>query len=142
VKEELERIFNDYHDQGLNMVAISSNDADEYPQDSPANMRERAQEWGWSFPYLFDEDQSVAKSYRASCTPDFFLFDEDIRLAYRGQLDDSRPNSPAPVTGADLRHAIDSVLRGEMPTATQKPSVGCSIKWKPGNAPDYALTTL
>lgn len=137
IREELARLERDYVDTGLAIVAISSNDAERYPDDSPAKLREMAVELGFEFPLCHDEDQSVAKAYRAACTPDFFVFDEDLRLAYRGQLDDSRPGSTAPVTGADLRAAIDAVLDGREPDDRQKPSMGCNIKWKPGNEPDY-----
>lgn len=122
----------------LAMMAISSNDALAYPADAPAKMAQEAQEAGYVFPYLYDEDQSVACAYRAACTPDFYLFDSRSHLAYRGQLDDSRPSNTLPVTGRDLRTAIDAVLNGRSPDPTQKPSIGCNIKWKPGRAPDYA----
>lgn len=139
VKDEIARIADHYMPQGVAVVAINSNDADEYPEDSFDNMKERASEWGWKFPYLYDESQEVAKAYRAACTPDFYLFDAERKLIYRGQLDDSRPNNGLPVNGADLRHALEALLDGEKPTWEQKPSIGCSIKWKPGNAPPYAL---
>lgn len=142
VREEVAKIYDDYRDLGLAMVAINANDTDEYPEDSIPNMAEKAEEWNWKFPYLMDESQEVAKAYRAACTPDFYLFDGDRKLVYRGQLDDSRPNSGLPITGADLRHAIDVTLAGEMPSDDQKPSIGCSIKWKPDNAPDYALSLM
>jgi peroxiredoxin len=137
VKDELARLYADYNDLGVAMVAICSNDADEYPEDSLDNMRLKADEWGWQFPYLRDDSQEVAKAYHAACTPDVFLFDAEGKLAYRGQLDGSRPNNGLPVTGADLRHALEAVLEGEMPNLDQKPSIGCSIKWRPGNAPEY-----
>jgi peroxiredoxin len=142
VKDELRRIHEDYGDLGLAVVAINPNDAEEYPEDSVPNMAEKAAEWGWKFPYLVDESQEIAKAFRASCTPDFYLFDESHSLVYRGQMDDSRPNSGSPATGADLRRAIEAVLAGEMPSDDQKPSVGCSIKWRPGNAPNYALSLM
>ncbi len=142
VREELRNIFESYEAQGLAIVAINPNDTDEYPDDSAPNMAEKAAEWEWRFPYLVDESQDVAKAFRAACTPDFYLFDADGVLVYRGQMDDSRPNSDVPVTGADLRHAIEAVMEGEMPSETQQPSIGCSIKWKPGNAPDYALSLM
>jgi peroxiredoxin len=116
--------------RGVAMIGINSNDADKYPDDSPAAMRREAAARGYSFPYLFDEDQSVARAYRAACTPDFFLFDRDLRLVYRGELDDSRPGNGKPVTGAALRAAIDAVLDGQIPSGQQIPSMGCNIKWK------------
>jgi peroxiredoxin len=142
VNDEIAKIANEYSQRGVVIVAINANDTDEYPMDSPENMRKAAEEWGWNFPYLFDESQEVAKEFRAACTPDFYLFDADGLLVYRGQLDDSRPNNGKPVNGVDLRHALDAVLSGEMPDEDQQPSIGCSIKWKPGNAPDFALSQL
>ena len=123
--------------RGVAFVGISSNDAQRYPADGPAAMAEEARRAGWTFPYLFDETQEVARAYRAACTPDFFLFDRDRRLAYRGQFDDSRPANGRPVTGSDLRSALDAVLSGKPVAARQLPSMGCSIKWKPGSEPDY-----
>ena len=123
--------------RGLAVVAISANDAAGYPQDSPARMAEEAAANGYTFPYLHDDSQAVAKAYRAACTPDFFLFDGDRRLVYRGQFDDSRPGNGVPVTGADLAAACDALLAGEPVDAEQKPSVGCNIKWKKGNEPEY-----
>ena len=137
VREELARIGTDYGPRGAAIYAINSNDVINYPADSPARMKEEAQDWGYTFPYLFDESQDVAKAYRAACTPDFFLFDADMRLAYRGQLDDSRPSNNQPVDGHDLRAALDAVLASESPAAEQKPSIGCNIKWIAGNEPDY-----
>lgn len=137
VKDQLAKLGADYADADLGIVAISSNDVAAYPQDGPEQMKRFAQESGFSFPYLFDEDQSVAKMYKAACTPDFFLYDESRLLAYRGQLDASRPGNDEPNDGADLRAAIDAVLRGEKPSEDQKPSIGCNIKWKPGNEPEY-----
>ena len=137
IREALVQFVNDYAPRGLAVVAISSNDADNYPDDSPAKMSEEAVRHGFPFPYLYDEDQSVAKAYRAACTPDFFLFDSEMRLAYRGQFDAGRPKSNEPVTGVDLRNAADAVLAGSAVAAEQIPSVGCSIKWKAGGAPDY-----
>ena len=119
------------------VVGINANDAEHYPEDSPAKMREEAKAAGYTFPYLYDETQQVARSYRAACTPDFFLFDKDRRLVYRGQLDDSRPGNDRPVTGADLRAAVNAVLAGRPAPSDQKPSLGCNIKWKAGNEPDY-----
>jgi peroxiredoxin len=123
--------------RGAAVVGISANDAGAYPADAPARMAEVARSAGFSFPYLYDESQDVAKAYRAACTPDFFLFDADRRLIYRGQMDDSRPGNGKPVTGKDLLGAVDAALAGERPAAAQRPSLGCSIKWKPGNEPDY-----
>lgn len=130
IQAELAKIGRDYEGRGLGIVAISSNDADTYPDDGPPSLKEQAQELGFAFPYLYDETQEVAKAYQAVCTPDFFLFDRHLALIYRGQLDDSRPGNGVPVTGRDLRRAIDALL-GEEPISTeQTPSLGCSIKWK------------
>ncbi len=137
VREEIGRIAADYMPGGLAVVAINSNSIETHPEDGPENMKKLAVAEGWQFPYLFDETQEVARAYRAACTPDFFLFDADRKLVYRGQLDDSRPGSPIPVSGRDLRAAIDAVLAGEPVPEEQKPSMGCNIKWKPGNEPDY-----
>ncbi len=125
----------DMSSQGVKMVAISSNDVTTYPDDAPDKMALEAKEAGYTFPYLFDESQTAARDFDAACTPDLFIFDEDGKLAYRGQFDDSRPSNGKPVTGADARAAIDALLRGEKPSAEQTPSIGCGIKWKPGNAP-------
>lgn len=130
VQEELAKIGSDYQNKDIGIVAISSNDIEAYPEDAPESLKEQAQELGFSFPYLYDESQEVAKAYTAACTPDFFLFDKDRKLVYRGQLDDSRPNSNIPVTGKDLRAAIDATLSDQLPDSNQKPSIGCSIKWK------------
>lgn len=127
----------DLRAQGVAVVAISANDPDRYPADAPERMIEEARAAGWNFPYLFDADQAVARAYRAACTPDFYVFDRDRRLAYRGQFDDSRPGNGQPVTGADLRGAIQALLTGEAVSARQIPSLGCNIKWRPGNEPDY-----
>jgi peroxiredoxin len=137
MREGLAEFARDYADLGLAMVAISSNDVEKYPDDSPEMMAREKEEAGYVFPYLFDETQEVAKAYRAACTPDFFLFDEDRKLVYRGQFDDSRPGNDEPVTGKDLRTAVDAVLQGWPMPLDQKPSLGCNIKWKPGNEPDY-----
>ena len=137
VEIELARIGRDYAGRDIGIVAISSNDADHYPDDAPAGLRSMASELGFSFPYCHDESQAAAKAYTAACTPDFFLFDAARRLAYRGQLDDSRPGNGKPVTGRDLRAAMDAVLAGRPAPDDQKPSLGCNIKWKPGNAPAY-----
>jgi peroxiredoxin len=118
--------------RGVAVVAISSNDAGAYPQDGPDKMQQQAREAGFSFPYLFDESQQVARAYHAMCTPEFYLFDSDQRLVYRGRFDESRPGGSKPVTGADLRAAVDALLTGQAIDADQKPSIGCSIKWKPG----------
>lgn len=136
VKQALIDLGKDYADRSLGIVSISSNDPHAYPEDAPKRLATLAAEF--SFPLLYDETQAVAKSYLAACTPEFFLFDSDRRLAYRGQLDDSRPGNNKPVTGRDLRSAIDGVLDGKPVDRNQRASVGCSIKWKPGNKPDYA----
>jgi peroxiredoxin len=137
VQHELARLGVDYRGRGLGIVAISSNDAANYPDDAPEQLKAMAGELGFNFPFCYDETQQVAKAYRAACTPDFFLFDEGRKLVYRGQLDDSRPESGIPVTGRDLRAAIDAVLAHRPVAASQRPSVGCNIKWKPGNEPSY-----
>ena len=137
VRGELAKLGAEYQKKGAAIIAINSNDVAKYPDDSPAKMKEEAKSAGYTFPYLFDESQSVAKSYEAACTPDFFLFDRNRKLVYRGQLDDSRPNSGIPVTGEDLRAALDAVLAGKPAPKDQKPSIGCNIKWKPGNEPTY-----
>jgi peroxiredoxin len=137
VSRELVRLADDYAPRGVAVVAIGSNDASAYPQDGPLAMRQEKERAGWSFPYLHDASQEVAKAYRAACTPDIFLFDGEHRLVYRGQLDDSRPNNGQAPTGRDLRRALDAVLEGRPVPPDQKPSIGCNIKWKPGNAPDY-----
>lgn len=138
VQEELARLGQDYGDQGVGIVAISSNDVAKYPDDSPENLKTMAKHLGFSFPVCYDESQAVAKAYTAACTPDFFLFNGDRKLVYRGQLDDSRPSTNIPVTGQDLRAALDALLGGGEISGDQKPSIGCNIKWKPGNEPDYA----
>jgi peroxiredoxin len=130
VQHGLAQLGNDYAGSPLAIVAISSNDADAYPDDAPSRLRDMAKELGFKFPFCYDETQDVARAYRAACTPDFFLFDANRRLVYRGQFDDSRPNSGKPVTGRDLRAAIDAVLKGEPVNRDQKPSLGCNIKWK------------
>ena len=138
VREELARLGRDFESSELAIVAISPNDVQEYPEDRPESLAEEAREAGYVFPYLFDESQEVAKAYTAACTPDFFLFDADRALVYRGQLDDSRPSNGLPVTGADLRVAIDAVLSGAPVSEDQRASIGCSIKWRAGNEPAYA----
>jgi thiol-disulfide isomerase/thioredoxin len=137
VRAGLADFAREYGPRGLAIVAISANDTNAFPQDGPDGMREEAREAGYSFPYLFDESQEVAKAFQAACTPDFFLFDGARRLMYRGQFDASRPSNQVPVTGADLRAAADAVLAGEKAAEQQTPSIGCNIKWKPGNAPPY-----
>ncbi|MGW8266511.1 MAG: thioredoxin family protein [Longimicrobiales bacterium] len=127
----------EYQEKGLAVVAIQSNDVSQYPQDGPEGMAKEIEEGGYGFPYLYDETQEVAKAFRAACTPDLFLFDGDRRLVYRGQFDDSRPGNDLPVTGRDLRAAVDAVLAGKPVPEEQRSSVGCNIKWKAGNAPDY-----
>ncbi len=138
VKEELARLGKDYAARSLGMVAISSNDAASYPDDAPAQLAAMAKALGFVFPLCYDESQAVAKAYTAACTPDFFLFDKERTLVYRGQLDDSRPGNGTPVTGHDLRAAIDAVLSGKPGSANQRASMGCNIKWKRANAPAYA----
>jgi peroxiredoxin len=137
VKDELTQLGEDYVPRDVGIVAINSNDVGKYPDDGPDRMKELALAEGWQFPFLFDETQGVAHAFKAACTPDFFLFDGDGRLAYRGQLDGSRPGNEVPVTGSDLRAALDVVLSGEQVPVEQVPSLGCNIKWKPGNEPDY-----
>ena len=137
VREELARIGRDYGDKGVAIYAINSNDVTTHPGDSPEKMKEEAARWGYEFPYLYDASQDVAKAYRAACTPDFFVFDADRKLVYRGQLDDSRPSNDEPVDGRDVRAALEAVLSGKPVAGTQKASIGCNIKWQPGNEPDY-----
>lgn len=140
VNTELGRLSRDYTDSEIAMVAISSNDVSAYPDDSPDGMRSQAEAHGFAFPYLYDEDQTVAASYTAMCTPDFFLFGPDRTLVYRGRLDESRPNSGVPVTGRDLRAAMDAVIAGQPVPEDQFPSMGCSIKWKTGAVPAYFVS--
>ena len=137
IHEALTRFAAEYQAKGLAVVAISSNDVEAFPDDGLEMMRLEAQEAGYTFPYLYDETQAVAKAYRAACTPDFFLFDAENVLVYRGQFDSSRPGNDVPVTGADLAAAADALLQGRPVAREQKPSIGCNIKWKPGNEPDY-----
>lgn len=137
VAEDFARLVSEYQAKGVGAVAIMSNNVEDYPDDSPEKMGQARREWGFSFPYLYDADQSVAQAYRAACTPDFYVFDKAHKLAYRGQMDDSRPDSGIPVTGQDLRAALDAVLAGEAAPEPQKPSMGCNIKWKKGNEPAY-----
>lgn len=130
VNSQIVSVANAYAEEGISFVAISSNDVINYPQDSPERMKIHAVEESYPFPYLYDETQEVAKAYNAACTPDFYVFDADLKLTYRGQLDDSRPGNGLPVTGKDLRHALDCLLENKVNTALQKPSIGCNIKWK------------
>ena len=140
VAEELARLGRDYMPRGVGFAAISSNDVSTHPADSPEQMVREAEERGYPFPYLYDETQEVAKAYRAACTPDVYLFDADRRLVYRGQLDPSRPGSGVPVTGSDLRGAIEALLAGKPAVTEQVPSLGCNIKWKPGREPAWFAT--
>lgn len=137
IRVELARIGSDYGPRGAAIYGINSNDVGTHPGDHPRFMKEEAATWGYTFPYLYDESQEVAKAYRAACTPDFFLFDANQELAYRGQLDDSRPSNNLPIDGRDLRAALDAVLASGKPSADQKPSIGCNIKWIAGNEPEY-----
>lgn len=130
VNGEIAQLAKDYKDKGFGFVAISSNDAVNYPQDGPGAMKQNAEENNYGFPYLCDESQEVAKAYDAACTPDFYVFDGDMKLVYRGQLDDSRPGNGIPVTGKDIRNALDALRENREVSATQKPSIGCNIKWK------------
>lgn len=135
VKGELAKLGRDYSGKDVGIVAVSSNDVENYPEDSPEKLKEMAQECGFNFPFCYDETQSTAKAYAASCTPDFFLFNRERKLVYRGQLDDSRPGNGKPVNSRDLRRALAAVLSGQPVFSDQKPSVGCNIKWKPRNSP-------
>jgi len=137
IREALAAFAKEYQDKGLAVVGINANDAENYPDDSYEKMKEEVAKAGYTFPYLYDESQAVAKAYRAACTPDLFLFDGNQKLFYRGQFDDARPRNDEPVTGADLRAAADVLLAGHAAPAEQKPSLGCNIKWKEGNAPEY-----
>jgi peroxiredoxin len=138
IQDKLAELVRAYQAKGVAVVAISSNDVANYPDDSPEMMAGLADKAGFTFPYLYDETQEVAKAYCAACTPDFFLFDKNKALAYRGQMDDSRPGNDIPVTGTDLTAAVDALLEGSQVPAEQKPSIGCNIKWKQGNEPEYA----
>jgi peroxiredoxin len=137
VRDELAKLARDYQPREVAVVGVNANDVANYPAESPEKMAEEAASAGYIFPYLYDETQAVAKAYRAACTPDFYLFDQQQRLVYRGQLDDSRPGNGLPVTGKDMRAALDAVLAGKPVSIRQQPSIGCNIKWKPGNGPDY-----
>ncbi|NGQ96455.1 thioredoxin family protein [Brevibacillus sp. SYP-B805] len=131
VRSQLVQLANDYLPKGVSFAAICSNDAEQYPDDAPEMMKKEAEAHGFPFPYLYDETQDVARAYQAACTPDFYVFDGQLKLAYRGQLDDSRPSNGLPVTGKDLREALDALLAGQPVNPAQKPSIGCNIKWKP-----------
>ena len=137
VQSELTKLGEDYQEKDLGILGISSNDVTEYPADAPPRLKEMAEQLGWQFPYCYDETQAVAKAFTAACTPDFFVFDRQRHLVYRGQLDESRPGNGKPVTGQDLRAALDAVLAGLPVKSRQRPSAGCNIKWKPGNEPNY-----
>jgi peroxiredoxin len=138
IRAGLAQLARDFLPRNVAIVGINANDVQNYPADSPAKMAEELTAAGYLFPYLYDESQRIAQAYRAACTPDLYLFDQDRRLVYRGQFDDSRPGNGIPVTGQDLRNAIEAVLAGNPVSTHQKPSVGCNIKWKAGNAPAYA----
>jgi peroxiredoxin len=138
VRHELARLGKEYQGKGVAVVGISSNDVNTHPDDSPKMMTREKAEVGYTFPYLYDETQQVAQAFKAACTPDFYVFDHDQKLVYRGQLDGSRPGNPVPLTGKDLRSALDAVLAGQPVTDDQRPSIGCNIKWKRGNEPDYS----
>ena len=137
IADHFAQLARQYQARGVAVVAINSNDYQMYPEDSPEHMREEIQRRGYTFPYLIDESQEVAKAYRAACTPDFYVFDAQRRLVYRGQMDSSRPGNDIPITGEDLRQALDAVLEGRPVPDKQRPSLGCNIKWKPGNEPEY-----
>ena len=140
VAPELAAVARDYEAEGIKFIGINSNDAAAYPEDSPEAMATEAKSRGYTFPYLYDETQEVARAYRAACTPDFFVFDGSLRLVYRGQLDDSRPKTDRPLTGRDLRAALDCIVAGQPVDPDQRPSIGCNIKWKSGTEPDYFHT--
>lgn len=137
IEKEIAQFGRDYADKEIGVVAVSSNDAANYPDDAPEQLSQMARELSFSFPYLYDESQAAAKAYRAACTPDFFIFDGTLKLVYRGQFDDSRPKNGLPVTGKDLRAATDALLAGNVISGEQKPSLGCNIKWRPGFEPEY-----
>lgn len=139
VNAQLIKVANDYSPRGVSFIAISSNDAVSYPEDSPEKMKEYATRLGYPFPYLYDETQEIAKAYDAACTPDLFIFDRKMTCVYRGQLDDSRPSNGKPVTGADIRNALEAILNGMPVSANQKPSIGCNIKWKRGGGKNSEL---
>ncbi len=133
VQKDLVKLANDYMPKGISFIAISSNDVIAYPDDSPEQMKAVAQQLGYPFPYLYDESQAIARAYGAACTPDFYIFDKELKCVYRGQMDDSRPSTDVPVTGNDIRAALDAILAGQAVDPDQKPSIGCNIKWKLGN---------
>ena len=137
IRHEFERYGREYTERGIAEIAINSNDIDAHPEDGPDPMRDDARRFGYTFPYCLDEDQSVAKAYQAACTPDLYLFDADRRLVYRGQFDAARPGNDVPVTGKDLRAATEALLAGQPIPSDQKASLGCNIKWRPGNEPAY-----
>ena len=137
IRHELADVADEYQKRGVAIVGINSNDVVHYPEDSPVKMAEEIKNIGYTFPYLYDKAQTVAKAYRAACTPDLYLFDKQRHLVYRGQFDDSRPGNGIPVTGQDVREALDAVLSGKPVSPNQKPSIGCNIKWKPGNEPEH-----
>jgi peroxiredoxin len=137
IRDQFAQFAKEYQARGLAVVAINANDAQAFPDDSPEAMKKEAAAAGFTFPYLYDESQRVAHEFRAACTPDFFLFDNDRRLVYRGEFDDSRPGNDVPVTGKELRAAADAVLAGRAVPSAQKPSIGCNIKWKPGTTPGH-----
>jgi len=138
ILKDFVKLVKDYQPKGIAIVGINSNDVESFPDDSPPMMAKVAKQLGFTFPYLYDENQEAAKKYHAACTPDFFLFDKERKLVYRGQMDDSRPGNNIPITGADLRAAINAALTATPVSKQQKPSMGCNIKWKAGNEPDYA----
>ncbi|MGM0588417.1 MAG: thioredoxin family protein [Bacteroidota bacterium] len=138
IREQLVIVANEYQEKGITFMAINSNDITTHPDDAPEKMKEVAEQFNFPFPYLFDESQEVAKSYRAACTPDLYVFDEQRELVYRGQFDNSRPGNGEPVTGTDLKNALDAIIENRELSSVQKPSMGCNIKWKAGNAPEYA----
>jgi peroxiredoxin len=137
VQYHFAELAEEYQRRGVGVVGINANDAELFPEDRPENMLRVSKEIGYTFDYLIDEDQKVAKAYHAACTPDFFLFDGERKLFYRGQMDSSRPGNDMPLTGKDLRNALEALLDGKKPSEEQRPSMGCNIKWKPGNEPDY-----
>jgi peroxiredoxin len=138
IRSKLAAVMDEYRKKGVAIVGINANDVDRYPDDAPDKMFEEVRNAGYTFPYLYDESQEVAKAYRAACTPEFYLFDKARRLVYRGQFDESRPGNDDPITGADLIVAMDAVLQNREVPQDQKPGIGCNIKWRPGNQPDYS----
>ncbi|MFX0209613.1 MAG: thioredoxin family protein [Candidatus Hodarchaeota archaeon] len=142
VRDEFKPLYEEYSKKGISFIAINSNSLETHPQDGPESMKALALSMGWKFPFLFDATQEVAKAYSAACTPDFFLFDQETKLYYRGQLDDSRPENGIPLTGKDLRYAMDALLEDASPPEDQRPSLGCNIKWTPGNEPHYFSSQL